>query len=76
MAAPLLASGPPAVTVTSDNCSAGGLPGCIQPYTTCTFNVVCTNSGGSTVSPVTVSVGLDQQATNDTSNTVAVNCTH
>ena len=69
-------NGPPPVTVTADNCAAGSLPGGILPYTSCGFTVVCTNSGGSTLTPVTVSVGLDQQATNDASNTVTVNCTH
>ncbi len=74
-------SGPPPVAITNDTCITlvtTGSPdgGGIQPYSSCSFNVVCTNTGGSTLTPVTVSVPLDQQATNDSSNTVLVNCTH
>jgi hypothetical protein len=67
-------SGPPPVSITSDNC--GGYNGSIPAFSSCTFTVVCTNSGGTSVTLVPVTVGVDQAATNDPTNVVNVSCTN
>jgi hypothetical protein len=67
-------SGPPPVSVTSDNCS--GYNGFIAAFSSCSFTVVCTNSGGTSVTSVPIAVGVDQAATNDPTNVVNVSCTN
>lgn len=75
-------NGPPPVSVINDNCFQVFLDSqyysqyWIRPYSSCSFTVVCTNSGGTSVTSEQLGVGLDQAATNLPSNFVNVNCTN
>jgi hypothetical protein len=68
-------SGPPPVDVINDNCGQYG-EGYIPAFSSCSFTVICTNSGGTSVTSVPISVTVDQAATNDPTNVVNVSCTN
>jgi len=67
-------SGPPPVSVTNDNC--GQNYGFIPSFSSCSFTVVCTNNGGTSVTSVPITVMVDQASTNDPTNVVNVSCTN
>ena len=69
-------SGPPPVSVTNDNCGQYYYGQYIRPYSSCSFTVVCTNSGGTSVTSELLGIGLDQAATNVPTDFVNVNCTN
>ncbi len=67
-------SGTGAVDVPDDNCLQPDYS--IPAFSSCSFTVVCTNSGGTSVGLAQIIVGLDQAATNDPTNVVNVSCTN